>query len=487
MPQVADIPFAMVGQGQQAAIKVVLAMDRASTSTAFALIEEPENHLSYTGLTRLVARIETLAGDRQVFVTTHSSFLPNRLGLDKLVLISDGHCASFGDLPADTVTYFKTPSGYYTMRLVLAQKAVLVEGPSDEMVFERAFRDHNGGRRPMELGVDVISMSGVSLKRGLQLCAALKRQVPPSATTTASRRSTGGRRCSHGSKAASERSSSDRPNTATPSSRIRRRQRRAGTPKPARSARRQGHGRVDGVKQDRNGPRNSTSRGSTRPTRRTSSRRSSSSHEPSDACRGRRTEDPVVRRRVLRHGEPERRLVLTYTISAQHDVEARLRRACSTEQLPDVSGWYTFLLHHWVRPYLPLLYPGRRLTGLNFDERTGVDYATGESRYLDSESRAYKRYLSKLALDVAAASDGAVIDRLEHIYDEIHTTRCRISPATTSTSFKRSWHRRSTSGSSAMSGSQRSTPTPRIRGTSSTGTSRCSTGSRFNSPKAASR
>lgn len=114
------------------------------------------------------------------------------------------------------------------------------------------------------------------------------------------------------------------------------------------------------------------------------------------------------------------RLVLTYTISAQHDVEARLRRACSTEQLPDVSGWYTFLLHHWVRPYLPLLYPGRRLTGLNFDERTGVDYATGESRYLDSESRAYKRYLSKLALDVAAASDGAVIDRLEHIYDEIH-------------------------------------------------------------------
>ena len=118
--------------------------------------------------------------------------------------------------------------------------------------------------------------------------------------------------------------------------------------------------------------------------------------------------------------DAQRRLVLTYTISAQHDVEARLRRACSTEQLPDVSGWYTFLLHHWVRPYLPLLYPGRRLAGLNFDVRTGVDYSTGEFRYLDSESRAYKRYLSKLALDVAAASGGSVIDRLEHIYDEIH-------------------------------------------------------------------
>ena len=117
--------------------------------------------------------------------------------------------------------------------------------------------------------------------------------------------------------------------------------------------------------------------------------------------------------------ERKRRLVLTYTITAQHDVEARLRNLCTAEQLPDVSGWYTFLLHHWVRPYLPLLYPGRRLAGLNFQEKAGVDYSTGPSRYLDHESRAFKRYLSKLAVDVAKASRGSVIDRLEHIYDEI--------------------------------------------------------------------
>ncbi|MER7433706.1 UvrD-helicase domain-containing protein [Pseudonocardia alni] len=114
-----------------------------------------------------------------------------------------------------------------------------------------------------------------------------------------------------------------------------------------------------------------------------------------------------------------RRLVLTYTISAQRDVETRLARACSA-QLPDVTGWYAFLLHHWIRPYLPLLFPDRRLTGLNFTERTGVDYTTGPARYLDGNSRAYKRYLAKLAVDVAAASNGAVIDRLEHMYDEIH-------------------------------------------------------------------
>lgn len=177
VPQVADVPFAMAGQGQQAAIKVALAMSRSAEKTAYALIEEPENHLSHTSLTKLVSRIEDLAGSRQVFLTTHSSFVLNRLGLDKLVLLHRGMRAKFDALPADTVKYFKRLSGYDTMRLVLADKIVMVEGPSDEMVFERAFRDKHDGKTPMDLGVDVVSMSGVSLKRGLQLCAALGRRA----------------------------------------------------------------------------------------------------------------------------------------------------------------------------------------------------------------------------------------------------------------------------------------------------------------------
>lgn len=176
VPHVAEVPFAMAGQGQQAAIKVALAMNRSGGASAYALIEEPENHLSHTSLGRLVDRIESLAGNRQVFLTTHSSFVLNRLGLDKLVLMHRGKKAHLNDLPADTVTYFKRLSGYDTLRLVLAEKVVMVEGPSDEMVFERAFHDRHG-KSPIALGVDVLSMSGVSLKRGMQLCAALGRHA----------------------------------------------------------------------------------------------------------------------------------------------------------------------------------------------------------------------------------------------------------------------------------------------------------------------
>ncbi|MFD7844800.1 ATP-dependent endonuclease [Nocardia sp. NPDC059764] len=176
VPHVGEIPFALAGQGPQAAIKVALAMNRSANTTAYVLIEEPENHLSHTSLTKLIARIEALAGKRQVFITTHSSYVLNRLGLDKLLLLHAGRPTIFSDISADTARYFKRLSGFDTLRIVLADRLVLVEGPSDEMLFERAFRDKHD-RTPIEAGIDVLSMAGVSLARALELSAALDRRV----------------------------------------------------------------------------------------------------------------------------------------------------------------------------------------------------------------------------------------------------------------------------------------------------------------------
>lgn len=176
VPHLGEMPFALAGQGQQAAIKVALAMNRSADSTSYVLIEEPENHLSHTSLTRLISRIEALAGKRQVFITTHSSYVLNRLGLDRLRLLYDGKLTTFAAVSQGTALYFKKLSGFDTLRVVLATRLVLVEGPSDEMVFERAFRDKNG-KTPIAAGIDVVSMAGVSLARALELAAALGRHV----------------------------------------------------------------------------------------------------------------------------------------------------------------------------------------------------------------------------------------------------------------------------------------------------------------------
>lgn len=118
---------------------------------------------------------------------------------------------------------------------------------------------------------------------------------------------------------------------------------------------------------------------------------------------------------------PDRRrlLVLTYTQVNQRELLARLSRHRPLHASVHVQGWFSFLMRHWIRPYLPLSFPGRRLGGLNFDGDPGM-YATGARRFLDVEGRAYKLHLSRLAVDVSRASSGAVVDRLGRIYDEIH-------------------------------------------------------------------
>jgi DNA helicase II / ATP-dependent DNA helicase PcrA len=134
---------------------------------------------------------------------------------------------------------------------------------------------------------------------------------------------------------------------------------------------------------------------------------------------GRKTQSIV---RACAEAKPDRKLlVLGYTRTSQDELEQRITAAAPFKRNVEVLGWYAFLLRHFVRPYLPLKYPGHRLTGLNFDgEPISGFYAGGASRYLDVEDRAYKLHLSKLALDVASQSNGAVIDRLQHIYDEIY-------------------------------------------------------------------
>ena len=176
-PHVDKVPFSMSGQGQQAAIKISLAMDKHADQANFVMVEEPENHLTHTSLTTLLSRMKSLAGEQQqLFITTHSSFVLNRLGLDSLLLMGRGKAHKIPDLNLGTVSYFQKLPGYDTLRIALANKIVLVEGPSDEIIFERIFRDIYG-KNPMECGIDVLSMRGLSIKHCLELCATLDKTV----------------------------------------------------------------------------------------------------------------------------------------------------------------------------------------------------------------------------------------------------------------------------------------------------------------------
>lgn len=175
-PHLNQLPFHFSGSGEQNRLKILLALARRTEDTHVILVEEPENHLSFPNLNDLVDRIVDQVGDRQVIVATHSSFVVNKLGLEQLMLLSNGTTTRLIDLQPGTQDYFKKLAGYDTLRLVLAEKVVLVEGPSDELIFQRAYRDRKG-RRPIEDRVDVISARGLSAQRYLDLAIPLKRRA----------------------------------------------------------------------------------------------------------------------------------------------------------------------------------------------------------------------------------------------------------------------------------------------------------------------
>lgn len=131
---------------------------------------------------------------------------------------------------------------------------------------------------------------------------------------------------------------------------------------------------------------------------------------------GRKTQG-IVERCAASHGK--RILVVTYTLANQKELRGRLAAKGPLASQIEVQGWFSFLLNYWIKPYLPCLFPGRRLRGLNFDGDPGM-YAKGVSRFLDDEGHAYALHLAQLALLTAEASGGAVCDRLERIYDQLY-------------------------------------------------------------------
>lgn len=124
---------------------------------------------------------------------------------------------------------------------------------------------------------------------------------------------------------------------------------------------------------------------------------------------------------VAHEPNPERVLVLTYTVTNQREDAARIaRKVGGVAECPRVIGWCAFLLDEIVLPYLPALYPGVQLKGLAPRDPATFQYLRGRSVYLNNDGRAYPSHLGKLALDVIKASNGSAIGRLECLYDRIY-------------------------------------------------------------------
>lgn len=172
-----EIPFHFTGKGEQCIVKTELALHhKKSKEASVILIEEPENHLSHSKLNQFVHSIKNNYKDKQIIISTHNSFVANKLGLGNLILLNNNKTIRFNDLKLETKNFFEKISGYDTLRLILCKKAILVEGDSDELVLQKAYMIKNNEKLPIEDEIDVISV-GTSFLRFLEIAEKLNKPV----------------------------------------------------------------------------------------------------------------------------------------------------------------------------------------------------------------------------------------------------------------------------------------------------------------------
>ncbi|MPQ38053.1 AAA family ATPase [Lactobacillus plantarum] len=172
-----------IGKGEQ----VILGVKSSSASLSsknnkgkhILLIEEPENHLSYNNMHRLIQIIEQTSSDRQTIIATHSDMIASRIDISKLILLNDSEensIINLNEVDTDTISFFqKSPSNDF-LAFVLSKRAILVEGNAEYITMEEFFKTING-KAPFELGVSIISCGGKSFKNYLNIATLLKKRV----------------------------------------------------------------------------------------------------------------------------------------------------------------------------------------------------------------------------------------------------------------------------------------------------------------------
>lgn len=161
-----DIPFENLGFGTQNLIKMELAYKEKSPKMNILLFEEPENNLSFSNMSRLISKMQI--DQKQIFITTHSSFVANKLGLKNIILLKDGLSSQLNKISDETMNYFMKLPGYNTLRFLLSNKAILVEGSTDELILQRAYKD-SYKKLPIEEGTDIIAVESLAFKRYCEL------------------------------------------------------------------------------------------------------------------------------------------------------------------------------------------------------------------------------------------------------------------------------------------------------------------------------
>ena len=172
-----NIPIENKGTGLQCFIKTEMSLKRAINDIDSVLIEEPETHLSYMNMLKLIDMIKETE-NRQLFISTHSDLICTRLNLQKCILFNSTSqtFAQLSALTTETAEFFMKAPDNNMLQFVLSKKVILVEGDAEFILMEALYR--NTLQKEMTgSGIGVIAVDGKCFKRYLEIARILHIKV----------------------------------------------------------------------------------------------------------------------------------------------------------------------------------------------------------------------------------------------------------------------------------------------------------------------
>ncbi len=163
------------GSGMESLIKTEIALEKANGLDVI-LMEEPENHLSFTTLRKMLQEISNKQKNSQLIVATHNNMIASRLNLNKVLWITDGRVQSLSGIDKMVADFFVKADDNAFLQLLLSKKVFLVEGATEFLLLPHFYKQITG-HTIEEDGISVISCNGISYKNYLEIAQKTNKRI----------------------------------------------------------------------------------------------------------------------------------------------------------------------------------------------------------------------------------------------------------------------------------------------------------------------
>ncbi|MCR0571142.1 AAA family ATPase [[Clostridium] innocuum] len=164
-----------LGEGEKLMIAIESNLSQEEKQNTVTLIEEPETHLSYINMEKLICMIENNANE-QIIIATHSNMIVSRLGVINTVLLSENGIFHFVDVNEETSKFFQKAPNTNLLNFILSKKCILVEGDAEYILMEK-FYEMETGKKLSQDDISIIACGGKTFKRYSDIARGLNKRV----------------------------------------------------------------------------------------------------------------------------------------------------------------------------------------------------------------------------------------------------------------------------------------------------------------------